>query len=58
LTTGPTFEGVLLARTPDHYRLMACKQIIDSDQSVNLDGEVEVPRERVLFIQRLGRAVS
>jgi hypothetical protein len=51
-----TLEGVLVARAPDHYRLAAVRQIVEPGKTLNLDGEVEVAREKVLFLQRLGKA--
>lgn len=52
---GPTLEGILLARRPD-YRLAAAKLIVEEDQTESLDGEAEIPRERVLFVQLLAKA--
>lgn len=53
---GPTFEGILVARGLDSYRLAMPKMLEAEDQTVSLDGEVEVPRERVVFVQLLARA--
>jgi hypothetical protein len=56
---GPTLEGVLVYRSKDCYRLAFPKlvQMADDErQTVSLDGEVEVPRERVLFLQLLAKA--
>ena len=52
---GPTLEGILLQRRPD-YRLAAPKMLETEDQTHSLDGEVEIPRERVLFVQLLAKA--
>lgn len=55
-----TIDGVLVGRTRDHYRLALPKVLeADSSQEVRttpLDGEAEIPRERVLFIQLLAKA--
>ena len=51
----PTLEGILVARRPE-YRLQAPKLIEGEDRSVPLDGEVEVLREHVIFIQLLAKA--
>ena len=52
---GPTLEGILVARRPD-YRLAAPKMIEGEDRTVPLDGDVEIPRERVVFVQLLAKA--
>lgn len=52
----PTLEGVLVARSPDHYRLALPKMVEAEEQTMPLDGEVEIPRERVIFLQLLARA--
>ena len=54
-TDGPTLEGILLQRRPD-YRLAAPKLIEAEDVTLPLDGEVEIPRERVVFVQLLAQA--
>lgn len=55
-----TLDGVLLARSADHYRIGLPKLLeADSNQQVRttpLDGEAEIPRERVLFLQLLAKA--
>lgn len=55
-----TLDGVLLARSADHYRLGLPKVLeTDGNQQVRttpLDGEAEIPRERVLFLQLLAKA--
>jgi hypothetical protein len=53
---GPTFEGVLVGRSRDHYRLKLPKLIQGEQQTMPLDGEVELPRERVVFVQLLAKA--
>lgn len=52
---GPTLEGILIQRRPD-YRLAAAKLIVEEDQTQPLDGDAEIPRERVLFVQLLAKA--
>lgn len=51
----PSFEGVLVGRMDGHYQLQAPKLLVSEDQTQTLDGSVLVPRERVLFVQVLGR---
>jgi hypothetical protein len=51
----PTLEGILVARRPE-YRLAAPKLIDGEDRAVPLDGDVEVLREHVLFVQLLAKA--
>lgn len=48
-----SFEGVLVAVTPDHYRLRNASHLLTAEQSIALDGETWIPRERVLLVQRL-----
>ena len=48
---GPTVEGVLVAVTSIHYVLMAPALVQDGDDTVALDGPVEIPREKVSFFQ-------
>lgn len=55
----PDFEGVLVGRRPvgGHYLLLAPKILQASDDQVRsrqVDGHLEVPAERVLFVQVLG----
>jgi hypothetical protein len=55
-----TLDGVLVARNTDHYRI-ALPKVLQTDSSDDLrttplEGEAEVPRERVLFLQLLGKA--
>jgi hypothetical protein len=52
---GPTIEGILLQRRPD-YRLAAPKLLEEEDRTVPMDGEAEIPRERVLFVQLLAKS--
>ena len=52
---GPTLEGILLARRPD-YRIAAPKMLEAEDVTQSLEGEAEIPRERVLFVQLLAKA--
>jgi hypothetical protein len=58
---GPTIEGVLVHKSLDCYRLRAAKLLVETDdehqvQTRPLDGEIEIPRERVLFVQLLARS--
>jgi hypothetical protein len=55
----PDFEGVLERRRPigGHYLLRAPKvlrQVGDEVHTTTVDGHLEVPAERVLFVQVLG----
>lgn len=49
-----TLEGILLGRWAGHYVLTRC-QVLESEESSLSVGDVEVPAERVLFVQVLGR---
>lgn len=50
-----TIEGILLGRWCGHYVLQLPKVIEAEDAAVTLDGEVEIPAERVIFLQVIGR---
>lgn len=52
---GPTLEGVLTRRTTDAYYLANPKMLEAENMTVPLDGTVEIPRERVLFVQLVAR---
>jgi hypothetical protein len=52
---GPTLEGVLTRRTTDAYCLENPKMLEAENMTVPLDGTVEIPRERVLFVQLVAR---
>jgi hypothetical protein len=49
----PSIEGVMLGRWSGHYILLVPKLIHGADQSIALEGMVEVPAERVVFVQVL-----
>lgn len=51
-----TLEGVLLGRWSGHYVLLLPK-VVGEDGATSLEGTVEVPAERVVFVQVLGRGV-
>jgi hypothetical protein len=51
----PTLEGVLVARQPV-YRLALAKLVEGEDRTIPLDGDVEVLREHVTFVQLLAKA--
>ncbi len=53
LKTGETLEGVMAARSwkRSHYLLQAPKLLHANEQSTNLDGEVAIPQNNVLFVQ-------
>jgi hypothetical protein len=50
----PSIEGVLTATVNGHYLLKAAKLLKSTDETISLDGDVEVPRRNVLLIQRIG----
>lgn len=51
----PTLEGVLVQRQPV-YRLASPKLVEAEDRTVSLDGDAEVLREHVSFVQLLAKA--
>jgi hypothetical protein len=52
---GPTIEGILVHKGTQWLRLTAPKVIAAEDQTQSLDGDVEIPRERVVFVQLLAK---
>lgn len=56
----PTVEGILTGRTAGHYRVEQPKLVHQVDgaaapSTVSLDGYLEVPAERVAFVQVIAR---
>lgn len=52
----PDFEGVLAGRVNGHYLLLVPKLLQGGDQSFSLDNAVEIPVERVWWLERLATA--
>lgn len=50
---GPTIEGILVGSLDSHYRLLRPTLLEAPGRSYDLKNEVWVPRERVLFIERV-----
>lgn len=50
----PSVEGVLLSRWGGHYRVANPKLLESPEVTHELDGELFVPRERVLYVQVIG----
>lgn len=50
---GPTFEGVLVGRYKDAFVLKHASILNSEDNHVDLEGPIEVLRERVLFVERI-----
>jgi hypothetical protein len=48
-----TLEGVLVGRWSGHYVVLLPRRITASGESVALKGELEIPAERVVFVQIL-----
>lgn len=49
----PTVEGVLVGRWCGHYVLVLPKLLNDEGKTLALEGDLEVPAERVVFVQVL-----
>ncbi len=51
-----TVEGLQLGRRriAGHYVLVSAKLIVDPERSVSIDGTLEVPAERVVYVEVLG----
>ena len=53
----PSVEGILVGRWSGHYVLLAPRLLETSEESASLDGHLEVPSERVAFVQVLAKGV-
>lgn len=51
----PSIEGFLRWRPGSHYRLLKASVFEAEDRSHSIDGETWVPRENVLFLQKLSK---
>lgn len=49
----PSIEGIMLGRWCGHYVLIQPKVLHTEDRTIPLEGTVEVPAERVVFVQVL-----
>lgn len=47
----PTWEGVLVGCWGGHYVLLAPRALVGADSTSELEGMLEVPRERVAAVQ-------
>jgi len=53
----PSIDGLLIGTVDGHYLLKVARLVkAGDDPDLQLDGDVEVPRSNVLFLQRLGAA--
>lgn len=50
----PSIEGILVGTVDGHYLLKIPRVLKAAGDTITLDGDVEVPRSNVLFLQRLG----
>jgi len=50
----PSVEGILISALDGHYRLVKPALIEATDRTRELEGELFVPKERVVYVQRLG----
>jgi len=51
LNGAPTVEGILVSSFDDHYRLLRPEIIESESRSHEIEGELWVPRERVVFVE-------
>lgn len=49
-----SIEGILFGRWGGHYVLQRAALVEETDRKMSLSGAVEIPAERVLFLQVLG----
>lgn len=54
LDGAPSVTGVWTARAAHHYVLAAPVLHQDEGETYNLEGELWIPRERVLYVQVVG----
>jgi hypothetical protein len=52
--SAPSVEGILQGRWGGHYVVLAASVIEEVGAIAHLDGHLEVPAERVMFVQVLG----
>lgn len=50
----PSVQGILVNSFDGHYRLKRPEVLESPERTQELDGELFVPRERVIFVQRIG----
>jgi len=50
----PSIEGILISAFDGHYRLKKVDLLEGADRTQRLEGEAWIPKERVIFVQRLG----
>ena len=50
----PSLEGILVSARDGHYRLLKPELLEGEGRTQQLSGEAWVPKERVIFVQRLG----
>lgn len=50
----PSLEGILVSAWDGHYRLLKPELLEGENRTQQLTGEAWVPKERVIFVQRLG----
>lgn len=55
---GPSIEGIRIGFSwwSQELRLVRARMLETEGQSVQLDGEVRIPRERILFTQLVARS--
>lgn len=51
MATTPSIDGILVGRWAGHYVLLLPKVVLDEGVTRALSGTVEVPADRVLFVQ-------
>ncbi len=47
-------EGIFMGFTAGHYRLANARHVAAEEQTVPLEGEAWVPRDRVIYAQVIG----
>lgn len=50
----PSIEGILVSARDGHYRLLRPAVLESTERTQELEGEAWVPKDRVIFVQRLG----
>jgi hypothetical protein len=49
----PSLDGILVGSVDGHYVLKVARLVKAAEETISIQGDVEVPRRNVLFLQRL-----
>ena len=49
----PSLDGILVGFVDGHYLLKVARLVKSAEETISLEGDIEVPKRNVLFLQRL-----